>query len=113
MNKAKNSVSRLARNGGANQRRPSFGSRMVAGLTELRDALRAGERLEDRFTVRTVALTLKPRQYNARAIRRLRKSFGTSQAVFAQILGVTAAPDCKSFNGTTRKAWLVLSVERY
>ena len=70
---------------------PSFGVRMVAGLTELRDSLRAGERLEDRFTVRTVALDLKPRSYTANAIRRLRTSLGASQAVFAQIIGVNAS----------------------
>lgn len=64
---------------------------MVAGLTELRDSLRAGERLEDRFTVRTVALELKPRCYTAHAIRRLRTSLGASQAVFAQIIGVNAS----------------------
>ena len=63
---------------------------MVAGLTELRDTLRAGKRIEDRFTVRTVTLKLQPRPFDADAVRRVRLSLGASQAVFAQIMGVTA-----------------------
>jgi hypothetical protein len=42
--------------------RPSFGCRLISGLTGLRDALRAGERIEERFTVRTVGARMeKPR----------------------------------------------------
>lgn len=68
----------------------SVGSRIISGLRGLRDAVRSGELLEDRFTVRTVTLELQPRPFDADTVRRLRLSLGASQAVFARILGVTA-----------------------
>lgn len=66
----------------------SVGSRIVRGLTQVRDTLQAGQNLEERFTVRTIALELRPRPYDAAAVRAVRGALGTSQAVFGQILGV-------------------------
>jgi putative transcriptional regulator len=61
---------------------------IIGGLTDVRDALRAGQRLEDRFTVRTVDLDLEPQEYDAQAVRGVRNALKASQALFAKILGV-------------------------
>src|SRR5260370_261964 len=58
-------------------------------LPSLRDGLKNGERLEDRFTVRTVTLSLEPRTYSPTQVKAVRHKLRTSQAVFAKILAVT------------------------
>ena len=76
MNKAKGNTRKL-------------GKRLVAEFSELRDALRATKPIEKRYTVRTVELDLKPKQFDAEAVRIIRIELGVSQAVFAQLLGVS------------------------
>lgn len=68
--------------------RSRVGAQIAAALTELRDALATGRPLEEFFTVRTVEIPDPPR-YNAKKVRALRKRMGTSQAVFASLLGVS------------------------
>ena len=63
------------------------GQEIVQGLRELSDALRAGEPLESRFTVRTYKITPPP-QYGQEDVRRVRDLLGMSQAAFAAFLGV-------------------------
>ena len=79
------------------QKRPtkkekSVGEEIIEGLTEFRDVLRSGKPVESRFTVRTVELDLKPlkpKQHNAASVRAIRESLNVSQALFAQLLGVS------------------------
>ncbi len=76
--------------GAANRKRNvSLGDKIVAGLTEFRDALATGQPIEKRFTVRTVELNLKSRQYDAKSVRRTRLGLNVSQAVFARIVGAS------------------------
>ncbi|HEV3122509.1 MAG TPA: helix-turn-helix domain-containing protein [Isosphaeraceae bacterium] len=63
------------------------GQHVIEGLRELADALKAGEPLEARFTVRTYKITPPP-EYNGDAVRRVRDLMGMSQAAFAAFLGV-------------------------
>jgi putative transcriptional regulator len=70
----------------------SIGAEIIEGLTEFRDVLRSGEPIENSFTVRTVELDLKPlkpKQHDARSVRMTRQSLNVSQALFAQLLGVS------------------------
>jgi DNA-binding transcriptional regulator YiaG len=68
---------------------PTVGERLVAGLKELHDALKSGEPLERRFTVRTVERIAEPHPYSPLKIRATRELVGASQAVFAKLLGVS------------------------
>ncbi len=66
----------------------SVANEIIEGLTGLRDALRDGERLHERFTMRTVQLELEPRAFTPEEVRELRDLFRSSQAVFAKLIGV-------------------------
>jgi putative transcriptional regulator len=66
----------------------NVGQRIITGLTELRDTLRAGTPLEKFFTVRTVEVP-EPLEFNADRIKALRSRLQMSQGVFAQLLGVS------------------------
>jgi len=63
------------------------GQEIVGGLQELADALRTGEALETRFTVRTYRIAPPP-AYGGEDVRRVRDLLATSQAAFAGFLGV-------------------------
>jgi DNA-binding transcriptional regulator YiaG len=67
------------------------GDRIIEGLTELRDALRSGEPLERRFKVRHVRPLPAPNAYGPGQVRDTRDALGVSQAVFAQVLGVSTS----------------------
>lgn len=72
----------------------TVGRRVIEGLTELRDALKSGEALKKRFTVRTVELDLEelqPSKYDPEDVLLVRESVSASQAVFARLLGVAPA----------------------
>lgn len=64
------------------------GREIIAGLTELAEALERGEPLAERFTVRTVRVAA-PGRHAAESIRALRDELNVSQSVFAQMLGVS------------------------
>jgi len=70
---------------------PSVGSRIIEGLTELKEALESKEPLNHRFTVRTVELNLEPEHYSGQSIQEIRNRINVSQAVFAQLLGVSTS----------------------
>ena len=72
-----------------NHRHTSVGSRIIQGLSELATVLERGEALERHFTVRTVTIA-QPTSYSPARILRTRLQLGASQAVFAQIVGVSA-----------------------
>ena len=67
----------------------SFGAEIVEELSELRNTLERGERVDHKYTVKTVELDLQPRQYEADDVRQVRQSLNVSQAVFAQILAAS------------------------
>lgn len=67
-----------------------LGERLVAEFSELRDVLHEDKPVEKRYTVRTVALDLSPREYDTETVRAIRLSLGVSQAVFADLLGVSS-----------------------
>jgi DNA-binding transcriptional regulator YiaG len=64
---------------------------IIASLNEAIEVERAGIPLESRFTVRTVHVPDPPDVYDAAAIRATRDRIGASQAVFAFLMGVSAA----------------------
>lgn len=65
------------------------GSRIISGLEAFRDTLRDRKPLEKRFTVRSVELDLQPHEYGPEAVRTTREQLSISQALFAQLLGVS------------------------
>ncbi len=83
----KRTVKRKSRRGAAER---SVGERIIEGLTEVRDALAAGESMESRFTVRTYRLP-DPGEYDAASVKRTRLRVKASQALFAKLLGASPA----------------------
>lgn len=72
--------------------RKSAGAEIIEGLTEFRDAIKGGEKVENRFTVRTVELDLQPllpRKYGPDDVKATRNRLCVSQAIFAQLLGIS------------------------
>jgi putative transcriptional regulator len=68
----------------------SAGAKIVAAFEEAIEAMRTGESLEKRFTVRTYRVDFAPREYGPDDVRRVRGLLGMSQALFARFLGVDA-----------------------
>lgn len=66
-----------------------IGTEIVAGLAEFRESVERGERVDTKFTVRTVELKLTPAELGAKDVREIRRSLQVSQAVFARILGTS------------------------
>lgn len=64
------------------------GREIIEALEGLVNSVAAGERVQDKYTVRTVELKLCPRPWKPNEIKTLRKSLEVSQAVFAMIMGV-------------------------
>ena len=79
----------------------SIGQEILAGLEGMRDALRDGEKLHHRFTMRTVELDLDPVEYTARDIQRIRERLSASQRAFAMLLGIKTSTLQKWEQGTT------------
>lgn len=67
---------------------PSIASKIIDGLHEFKTALVNREKIETRFTVRTVELDLEPYAYNGDDVKNIRKQISVSQAVFAQMICV-------------------------
>jgi DNA-binding transcriptional regulator YiaG len=67
------------------------GREIISGLTELVEAVARGDDLSKRFTVRTVELPDGPSVYDAARIKKTRELLGASQAIFAHLIGVSAA----------------------
>jgi putative transcriptional regulator len=70
------------------RRHSKAGLKILAGLKEIVDALESGEPLERRFTVREVTIP-DPGEYDAKAIKAMRKRLGLSQSLFAHLIGVS------------------------
>jgi putative transcriptional regulator len=72
--------------------RKSAGAEIIEGLSEFRDAIKGGEKIEGRFTVRTVELDLQPllpKEYGPEDVKATRNRLCVSQAIFAQLLGIS------------------------
>ena len=61
---------------------------IMHSLRELAQAIKDGVPLEQRFTVRTVTIP-GPGSYSPARIKKLRAQLGMSQAIFAELLGVS------------------------
>ena len=70
-------------------RPPDIGEEIIEGLTAFRDHVRSGADLEKRFVIHKVTLHLEPQEYTPADIRQLRENIHASQAVFAQVVGVS------------------------
>lgn len=64
---------------------------LLASMTEARDALLEGEKLQKKFTMRRVELQLNPHKLDAEAVKALREQYHASQKVFAQLIGVSVS----------------------
>ena len=61
---------------------------IMAGVAELSAMLRDGATFEERFTVRVLQIP-RPGEYSPAAVVKLRKKMGMSQALFADLVGVS------------------------
>jgi putative transcriptional regulator len=64
------------------------GSKIVSAFDEAIEAMRSGEPLEKRFSVRTYKADFDCPAYGPEDVRRVRRSLGMSQVFFARFLGV-------------------------
>jgi putative transcriptional regulator len=64
---------------------------ILSALTEFAEAVEKGERIDRRFTVRTVELDLRPSSYLADDVKAVRKLLNATQPMFAMIIGTTPA----------------------
>lgn len=74
--------------GGTTETLTPAGARIVAAFEEATEAMRSGEPLGRRFTVRTYKADFTPGDYGPDDVRRVRGLLRMSQAVFADFLGV-------------------------
>ncbi len=63
--------------------------KVLERLQGFAETLERGESVAKRYTVRTVELDLKPINYGADEVRRVRERLGLSQALLAEYLGVS------------------------
>lgn len=75
----------------AHSRGDSPAAKMIAGLTSFAESLEAGEDVREKFTARGITLKLQPSPVKPRTVKQARLSLGLSQALFAQLLGVSAS----------------------
>lgn len=67
----------------------SVADRVLERLQGFAEALERGEKVADTFTCRKIVLDLRPLPYTPEAVKKIRRLLGTSQAVLAQLLGVS------------------------
>jgi putative transcriptional regulator len=72
-------------------RHSTVGAEMLEALQEVHDALKSGEPLERRFTVRAYHLNFAAGNYGPAEVRSVRQLLGLSQPLFAGFLGVDAS----------------------
>jgi DNA-binding transcriptional regulator YiaG len=70
-------------------KKESKGQRMVRELRDRADVLKSGQPLTSRYTVRTCRRLVEPTEYDPQQVRRTRREMGVSQAVFADMVGVS------------------------
>jgi putative transcriptional regulator len=62
---------------------------IAESLKELNADLRSGEEISNKYDLRRVVLDLEPESYVSDDVKRVRKLLNASQAIFAQLLGVS------------------------
>lgn len=67
----------------------SVKDRVLQRLKGFAEALKKGERIGEKFTVRQIELDLNPTHYTPAMVKEIRTILGVSQAVFAKFLGVS------------------------
>jgi putative transcriptional regulator len=72
-------------------RKRNIGNEIIRDLKALHRDLRSRAPLAEKYTVRTVGRVPEPTIYDADDVRAIRESLHASQAVFAQMVGVSAA----------------------
>jgi len=65
--------------------------KIVAGFSELSNALKNGEKITENFACRKIVLDLRPLEYKPCAVKSTRALLRASQSIFAQFLGVKTA----------------------
>ncbi|HSZ56910.1 MAG TPA: helix-turn-helix domain-containing protein [Tepidisphaeraceae bacterium] len=85
--------------------KPRVADEIMAGMRELQRMMDEGKTPEELFTVKTVEVPA-PNVYRAKQVRQLRDSLRVSQAVFAQLLGVSSVL-VKSWEGGAREPSLM------
>jgi putative transcriptional regulator len=65
------------------------GEKIVERLKGFAETLEKSENITARFTCRTIRLNLQPHQYGPDQVKKARSLLGSSQAIFAQFLGVS------------------------
>jgi putative transcriptional regulator len=73
------------------RRRSDVGAEILEALEEVREALKSGDPLEERFTVRSFRFDFSARDYRPDDVRSVRRLLGLSQPLFADFLGVDAS----------------------
>ncbi len=71
----------------------SAGEKIVRSLKNFVETIEASDSTDEvlqRFTCRTIRLQLEPREYSPELVKKTREILGTSQALFAQFLGVSS-----------------------
>lgn len=63
-------------------------NKIVAGFTELSEAIARGDKITEKFTCRKIVLDLRPIPYSPKSVRATRQLMRVSQGIFAQLLGV-------------------------
>lgn len=71
-------------------KRASVADRILQRLQGFTEALERGVPISGKFTCRQIELDLKPTPYDPKLVKETRRLLGVSQAVFAQLLGVSA-----------------------
>jgi putative transcriptional regulator len=79
------------KSGVGSARRSSVGAEILEALEEVRGALKSGEPLDQRFTVRSYRFDFAARDYGPDDVRSVRQLLGLSQPLFADFLGVDAS----------------------
>jgi putative transcriptional regulator len=77
---------------------------ITQGMRELDDWMTSGRPLAERFTVRTVTRVAAPGEYDAARVKAVRAKVGASQAVFAELVGVSRDLVCGWEIGTRTPA---------
>jgi putative transcriptional regulator len=70
-------------------RKESIAAELVAGFSELADALESGTDIGTEFNCYQMQLDIAPQTYSAPLVKSTRKALRASQAVFAKFLGVS------------------------
>lgn len=65
--------------------------KIIQGLEGFASALESGEDITKKFTCRKVILNLQPVEYTPVMVKKVRKTLGISQTLFAQFLGVSTS----------------------